>query len=390
VTVAEVFMSDLLKYFQSQQAAMVEMLTTLVNYETPTLDKPATDKMGAFMEAQFQALGTSSITRYPQEKVGDFLLAKWNENAPGKPILFLIHIDTVWPIGTLAERPVTINADGVLFGPGAVDMKAGITIALWSIKGLVERGELPQRPIWVLMTSDEEVGSIYSEPVINEVALQCGLVLVMEPATKEEALKTWRKGVGNFTIHVEGRASHAGNAPEQGINAVIELAQQALEVSKLNDLKNGTSVSVTVFNGGTVTNVIPAKASAQVDVRTLSAQAYHEIGEKMKQLTPFVPGAKVSVEQGHSRGPMEHNDQMRRSFAQCKAIGERYGLTVREDGSGGGSDGNFTAMLGIPTLDGLGPQGDGLHAVHEQVVVASLPRRATLCAAMLKEWVFEG
>jgi glutamate carboxypeptidase len=381
-------MSELLTYFQSKQQAMVDLLTTLVNYETPTLDKTHVDQLGAFMEEQFRSLG-AAIKRYPQTVVGDFLLAMWNEGAAGKPILFLIHIDTVWPLGTLAERPVRIDENGVLFGPGAVDMKGGITNTLWALRGLVERGELPKRPIWVLMTSDEEVGSLYSEPIIREVAAQCGLVLVMEPATKEEALKTWRKGVGNYTVTVEGRPSHAGNAPEQGINAVIELAQQALRLNALNDLKNGTSVSVTVFHGGSATNVIPARATAEVDVRTLNQRDWENIQSKIMDVTPFVPGAKVTVTPGHARGPMEHNEQMVRSFAQCKAIGERYGLTVREDGSGGGSDGNFTAMMGIPTLDGLGPQGDGLHALHEQVVVASLPRRATLLAAMLKEWKME-
>jgi glutamate carboxypeptidase len=382
-------MSELLTYFQSQQQNMVDFLTTLVNYETPTTDKALVDKLGAFMAEQFRSLGASSVTRIPQEKIGDMVLAKWNDAAPGKPILFLIHIDTVWPEGTLAERPVRIDADGKLYGPGAIDMKGGITAALWSIRGLTERAEMPNRPIWILMTSDEEVGSVHSEPVIRETAAQCGLVLVMEPATKEEALKTWRKGVANFHVEAEGRPSHAGNAPEQGINAIIELAQQALKVNAMNDLKNGTSVSVTVFHGGSATNVIPAKAAFDVDVRTLNARAYDEISRQMMNLTPFVPGAKVIVTPDHSRGPMEHNAQMQKDFAQCKAIGARYGLTIREDGSGGGSDGNFTAHMGIPTLDGLGPQGDGLHALHEQVVIASLPRRATLLAAMLKEWEFE-
>ncbi len=160
-------MSDLLTYFKDQKQPMVDFLTTLVNYETPTTDKAAVDKLGAFMEAQFNATWRITVTRIPQEKVGDLLLAKWNEDAPGKPMMFLIHIDTVWPLGTLAERPVRIDEQGILFGPGAVDMKGGVTITLWSIRGLVERGELPNRPIWVLMTSDEEVGSIYSEQIIK-------------------------------------------------------------------------------------------------------------------------------------------------------------------------------------------------------------------------------
>ncbi len=381
-------MSDLLRYFQSQKQAMTDLLTELVNYETPTLDKAAVDKLGAYMHAQFKSLGASSVTRIPQTEVGDFLWAKWNENAPGKPIMFLIHIDTVWGIGTLAERPVRIDDDGKLFGPGAIDMKGGITVVLSALRGLLEQKLMPNRPIWVLMTSDEEVGSIYSIPVLQEVASQAGLVLVMEPATKEGALKTWRKGLAVYKLHIEGRPAHAGNAPEQGINAIIELAQQALRLNQLNDYPNGTSVSVTVCSGGTTMNVIPAHATATIDTRVMKQSEMARIKSAMMNLQPFLPGAKLNVEVEHSRDPMEHNDLMKATFAQCKTIGESYGLTVREDGSGGGSDGNITASMGIPTLDGLGPAGDGLHALHEHVVLNSLPERAALIAAMLKDWQF--
>lgn len=381
-------MSDLLRYFQSQKQAMTDLLTELVNYETPTLDKAAVDKLGAYMHAQFTSLGASSVTRIPQTKVGDFLLAKWNENAPGKPIMFLIHIDTVWGIGTLAERPVRIDEDGKLFGPGAIDMKGGITVVLSALRGLMGQKLMPNRPIWVLMTSDEEVGSIYSIPMIEEVAPQVGLVLVMEPATKEGALKTWRKGLAVYKLHIEGRPSHAGNAPEQGINAIIEFAQQALRLNQLNDYPNGTSVSVTVVSGGTTMNVIPAQATATIDTRVMKQSEMNKVKSAMMNLQPFIPGAKLRVEVEHSRDPMEHNDLMVKTFAQCKQIGEAYGLTVREDGSGGGSDGNITASMGVATLDGLGPAGDGLHALHEHVVLNSLPERAALIAAMLKDWQF--
>jgi glutamate carboxypeptidase len=381
-------MSELVSYFKSQQQTMVDLLTTLVGYETFTTAKEHVDKLGAFMEAQFMALGASSVERIPRADVGDFLLAKWNENAPGKPIMFLIHIDTVWPIGTLAERPVTIDEDGRLFGPGAVDMKGGITIVLTALRGLRELDQFPERPIWVLMTTDEEVGSIHSEDIIKEVASQCGLVLVMEPATPEEALKTQRKGVSTFHLHIEGRPSHAGNAPEKGINAIVELAHQTIALQRMNDLKNGTSVSVTMCGGGSAVNVIPASATAAVDVRTITEYAYHDITEKIMNLEPILPGAKLTVKPGHARGPMERNARMQRDFEQCKAIGAKLGLTVREDSSGGGSDGNFTAMLGISTLDGMGPQGDGLHALNEHVVINSLPRRAALVAGILQSWEF--
>lgn len=381
-------MSDLLHYFTEQKQVMVDLLTELIHYETPTLQKDHVDLLGAFMEGQFRGMGASSVTRYAQAEVGDMLLAKWHEDAPGKPIMFLIHIDTVWPLGTLAERPIHIDDEGRLFGPGAVDMKGGVTIVLTALRGLVERSELPERPIWVLMTSDEEIGSKYSIPLIESIGQQAGLVLVMEPGTKEGALKTWRKGIATYKLHVEGRPSHAGNAPEQGINAVVELAQQIMQINKLNDLKRGTSVSVTMAQGGSAMNVIPAAASATIDTRFLTMMEMTRIQTALEALEPLNPGAKLQLEVVHQRGPMEHNDQMKATFAQTREIGERHGLTVREDGSGGGSDGNLTASLGIATLDGLGPQGDGLHALHEHVVINSLPQRATLMAGILKDWVF--
>ncbi len=382
-------MSDLLTYFQNQRQAMIDLLTTLVHFETPTLDKTHVDLMGVFLETQFRDLGASSVIRLPQTEVGDILLAKWNENAPGKPIMFLIHIDTVWGLGTLAERPVRIDDDGRLFGPGAIDMKGGITVVLSALRGLKDRGEMPNRPIWILMTTDEEVGSIYSHDPIEHYAKDCGLVLVMEPATIEEALKTWRKGIATYRLDIEGLPSHAGNAPEKGVNSVIEFAQQAMRLRDWNDYKRGITLSVTMVDGGTATNVIPAKTTAFVDTRALTVQDWEETYDRMMALEPMMPGAKLKVSLVNGHKPMEHDEQMIRSFAQCKRIGEAYGLTVREDGSGGASDGNTVAAMGIPVLDGLGPQGDGLHALHEHVVINSMPRRATLLAAMLKEWQFE-
>jgi glutamate carboxypeptidase len=382
-------MSDLLTYFEGQRQAMIDLLTTLVNYETPTRSKPDVDQLGQYLRGQFESLGASSITPFPQTEAGDILLAKWHEDAPGLPILFLMHIDTVWPLGTLAERPVTIDDEGRLFGPGAVDMKAGITIVLTALRGLAELRQMPQRPIWVLMTTDEEMGSIHSEKMIVETAKQCGLVLVMEPATPEGALKTARKGVANYHITVEGRASHAGNAPEQGINAIVEMAQQIMVLNAMNDLKHGTSVSVTTVQGGITTNVIPAHAEVTVDVRTLTARAFEAVNEQITGLTPHVPGAKVHVHLHHARGPMERDARMAAAFAQAQTIGKALSLTLREETVGGGSDGNLTAYEGITTLDGLGPQGDGLHAVHEHVIINSLAQRATLIAGILRDWSFE-
>jgi glutamate carboxypeptidase len=377
-------MSELAAYFQGQTEAMVELLTTMVSYESPSGDKALVDAYGAFIEAQLRELG-AAVTRYPQAEVGDCLLARWNADAPGKPLLFLVHIDTVWAEGTLATMPIRIE-DGKLYGPGAVDMKGGIAVMLSALRVLIARGELPDRPIWALVNSDEEIGSKASTPLIEEAARQAALVLVMEPGTRDGALKIARKGIATFRVHVEGRAAHAGNAPEQGINAIVELAQQIAKINGLNDLRNGTSVSVTMVDGGSAGNVIPARASAYIDSRMLTTRAMRDLREALGALQPFVPGASVRVEEIHARGPMEYNDTIQAAFERAKAIGAAHGLTVRGESVGGGSDGNTTAALGVPTLDGLGAVGDGLHATHEHVLISSLPQRATLVAGVLKDW----
>jgi glutamate carboxypeptidase len=376
-------MSDMLEYFKGQQQAMVDFLSEMVNYESFTADKRMVDKLVDFVEAKFHELDADSVTRYPQDEVGDFLLAKWNENALGKPILFMVHIDTVHPIGSLDHMPVKIDDDGRLYGPGAVDMKAGTVICLTAIRGLQALDQFPNRPIHFLVTTDEEIGSPCSEALIKETAEGCELVIVTEPATKEGAIKTWRKGGGKFELIVEGRASHAGVAPQEGINAIIEFAQQALEVNQLNDLKMGTSVSITMVDGGTAGNVIPAQVKAHIDTRFMTMEAMNNTREALSNLYPKMPGAKVECIAHHSRPPMERRDGL---FEKAEAIGKKYGVTIDEDGTGGGSDGNFTAAMGIPTLDGMGAHGDGLHAPHEHVIISSLPRQAALIAGILMDW----
>jgi glutamate carboxypeptidase len=377
-------MSEWLDFFYARQAQMVEKLERLVLFESPTSSKEHVDKISEYVAELSQSLG-ADIEVYPLEAVGDVRIAIWNKDAPGKPILLLAHLDTVWPLGTLGTMPLRQEGD-LLYGPGALDMKGGVVVALEAIQGLLDRGEMPQRPIWLLLNSDEETGSFNSRDLICEKAQQAGLVLVMEPAAEAEAIKTWRKGIARYDVRTIGRASHAGQAPEAGINAVIEAAHQAIYLHSLNDLPNGTSVSVTVIEGGLATNVIPPEATLKVDVRFLKASEAERIDQAIQNLTPFLPGARVIVEGAIDRGPMERNEQMQRAFGQLKAIGQSIGLDLREAGSGGASDGNFTAALGIPTLDGLGAGGIGLHAAHEQVVIRSLPRRAALLAKLLIDW----
>ena len=375
-------MSELLDYFKARQEAMLELLTDLVQRESFTIDKPQVDKLMDFVEARLIEMNVDSLMRYPQDDVGDFLLAKWNEKAPGKPFLFLIHLDTVHPSGILESMPIKIE-EVRYYGPGALDMKAGAVIALEAIQALQARRQLPPYPIHLLMTSDEEIGSPYSQALIEEQAADCGLALVMEPATKEGAVKTWRKGSGKYELTVEGLASHAGIAPQEGINAIIEFAQQALEIQRLNDLKYGSSVSITMVTGGSAGNVIPAQVKAHIDTRALTMEAMQALHESLSNLYPKMPGAKVSCVRRAYRPPMERRPGL---FEKAAAIGRQHGITIDEGGTGGGSDGNFTAALGIPTLDGLGAHGDGAHARHEHIIISSLPRQAALTAALLMDW----
>lgn len=376
--------SEFLDFYAQRTGAMVALLERFVCLESPTHSKAHVDRLSEEVAALCEDLG-AQITVYPRAEVGDLRLAIWNSDAPGRPILLLAHLDTVWPVGTLETMPVR-QEGGIFYGPGAVDMKGGVVVALEAIRGLRDRGEFPARPIWLFLNSDEETGSWHSRGVIEDLARQAGLVLVMEPATEEEALKTWRKGIARYTITLTGRASHAGNAPEAGINAIIEAAHQALALHQLNDLPNGTSVSVTRIAGGIATNVIPPEATMHVDVRFLKASEAQRVDQAIRNLSPVLPGAQVTVSGGIDRGPMEHNEQMARTYAQARAIGAALGMDVPQGGSGGASDGNFTAALGVPTLDGLGAAGTGLHAAHEQVIIRSLPRRAALLARILCDW----
>ena len=375
-------MSDLLSYFTDRTESMLDTLTEMVERESFTRENAHVDLLVDWMQERFRAMSADSVFRYPQEECGDFLLAKWNEDAPGKPFLFMVHVDTVHPIGSLQTMPIKIE-DGRYYGPGSFDMKGGTVIALEAISGLIARGQLPVRPIHFLVTTEEEIGSPVSEPLIKQLATDCELVLVTEPATKEGTIKTWRKGGGKYELIVEGRASHAGIAPQEGINAIIEFAQQALEINRLNDLKYGTSVSITVVEGGSAGNVIPARVEAHIDTRVMTIDAMNSLHDALTSLYPKMPGAKVNCTRRGHRPPMERRPDL---FEKAAAIGEKHGITIYEGGTGGGSDGNFTAAMGIPTLDGLGAHGDGAHALHEHVIISSLPRQAALIAALLMDW----
>ncbi len=381
---AETENQRILAYLRSHQDEMVAHLQQLAELESPTSDKAAIDRLGAVLAEQLRATG-AAVDVQAQASAGNHLRARWGAGqASNDGLLLLTHMDTVWDTGTIAQRPVRIE-DGRLYGPGAFDMKGGIVNALWAIRSLRELGRMPERRITLLVTSDEETGSHTSRPLIEEEAKQHRAVYVLEPAHPPRgSLKTWRKGVGDFEVIVTGKAAHAGAAHDEGVNAIEELAYQIISIQALTDYAIGTTVNVGVVSGGTRSNVVPAQAQAHVDVRVMNAAEADRVYTYMHHLTPRLTGTTIEVRGGMNRPPMVRTPQTIALFAIAQAIGLEIGLTVDETGTGGGSDGNFTSALGVPTLDGLGVDGDGSHAVHEHVIVASLPERAALLAGLLR------
>jgi glutamate carboxypeptidase len=374
----------LLAELRRRQGEMLESLAGLVGHESPSAHKDELDSLARVIAARFETLGASArVVANPAG--GDHLLLRFEGASPtARPGLVLGHFDTVWPLGTLPERPFRVE-DGCAYGPGSYDMKAGIVLAEFAFRAIRALGLAAPRPVVLLLTSDEEVGSPTSRGLIEEHARASAYALVLEPPLAGGRLKTARKGVGRFTLEVTGRPAHAGVEPEKGVSAVGELAHQVLALHGLNDVAAGTMVNVGVVHGGTVANVIAARATAEVDVRARSLAEARRVESALLGLRPVLAGASVSVRGGFNRPPMERTPQVAALFERAQRIGRSLGLELGEGATGGGSDGNFTAALGVPTLDGLGAPGAGAHAENEHVEVAGLPERAALLAALILE-----
>ncbi|MGI8549201.1 MAG: M20 family metallopeptidase [Dehalococcoidia bacterium] len=358
---------------------MLELLRDLVSIESPTDDRAALDRMKARLEELFAPLG--AIEHFPQEQAGDHFLVRVPGQTEEQPGLALCHYDTVWPLGSLMQYPFQIE-DGIARGPGVFDMKGGIVILLYALGELLGR---PRRPLWILFTSDEETGSASSRGLIEDLARQCAHALVFESPLPAGALKTARKGTGRYLLTIEGRASHAGVEPEKGISAVQEAAHQVLAVHALNAPQAGTTLNVGVLHAGTRANVVAASAKAEIDVRVARSDEAERVDAALRRLKPRLEGAVLTIEGGLHRPPMERIPATVALFERARAIAASMGVELGEGATGGGSDGNFTVALGLGTLDGLGPEGAGAHAAHEQVLVESLPRRAALTAGLLAE-----
>jgi glutamate carboxypeptidase len=363
-----------------------EMLATLRRYvtaESPSLEKRPADRCCALIAAEWRKKGTR-VERLAQKHCGDHLRITWlpQGSRPRGQLLVLGHYDTVYATGTLAKMPFRVSG-GKAYGPGTFDMKGGIVQALFALEALQRSRTSINKRLVFLWTSDEEIGSDSSRKLIEAEAQRSDAVFVLEPAFGWRGLlKTARKGVGEAEIVVQGRASHAGLAPEQGINAIHELAMQVARVKEWNDPRRGVTVNVGIVEGGTRTNVIPARARAVVDLRASTIADMRKLENRLRALRPKLPGARVIVSGGFNRSPMERKVSAA-LFARAKALASEMGHGLGECAAGGGSDGNLTAALGVPTLDGLGAVGDGAHSPHEYVVSNTMSARAALLAALL-------
>ena len=400
--------ADRLRYFRQQQAAILDTIEQLVTLESPSEVKAAVDRVSTVLASRFGELG-GKITVHRAEKFGNHLQVdcsgeklprfsqKTLEMAPPrgrtrdsevgrgrKPILLLGHIDTVHPVGTISKMPFRVSK-GRVWGPGVFDMKSGIALGLHAVEALLlwNGGKLP-RPVTVLLVSDEEVGSPSSRAITEKLAREAAAVLVLEPAAGAEgAVKTARKGVGEYTLNVKGVAAHAGLDFERGHSAVLELSRQILRLSELVDLTRGTTINVGKVSGGTRTNVVPSEASAVIDARVTTKKDADKLHRQLMALRPFDPQCKVIIAGGMNRPPMERTPGTVALYEKAKAVAKELGIELEEASVGGGSDGNFTAALGIPTLDGLGAAGEGAHAAHESIVISELPCRAALLAGLI-------
>ncbi|MEZ5288384.1 MAG: M20 family metallopeptidase [Vicinamibacterales bacterium] len=369
----------LLEYCRTHEGWLLELIETLTAIESPTDDKAAVDRCGHTLAARLEDIG-ATVSRVESSTAGDHLVARVGTGA--RQILLLGHFDTVWPIGQLARMPLR-REDGRLHGPGVFDMKAGISLAMLATRALLAVAPPEDVAIAMLWTTDEETGSHTSRALIETEAAHSDAVLVLEPSLAHGALKTARKGCGQYELIVHGVSAHAGVDPRKGVNAIRELAHQVLAVDAVRDLDRGISVNVGLVAGGSRANVVPDYATATVDVRAATMADADEVDRKMRALRAMGEGARLEVTGGFNRPPMERSAGVVRLFELARAVAGDMGVALEEGATGGGSDGNFTAALGVPTLDGLGAIGDGAHALHEHVELAALVPRAALIAGLL-------
>jgi glutamate carboxypeptidase len=374
---------ELRKILEPRLAEMLGMLRKFVLAESPSTEKAGCDRC-ARVVAQEWRKRSGQVELLAQKHHGAHIRIAWRPektHLTGQ-LLVLGHYDTVYATGTLRSMPFRVKG-GKAYGPGAFDMKAGIVQAVFALEALRQCRAEVRKQVEFLWTSDEEIGSETSRELIETEARRSDAVFVLEPAFGPKGLlKTARKGVGEAELIVRGRASHAGLAPRKGVNAIHELARQIARIEEWNDVKRGVTVNADVIEGGTRANVIAERARAVLDLRALTIADMHQLERRLRALRPMLPGAKLEIRGGFNRSPMERKQSLV-LYARAKAMAAQIELALGECTAGGGSDGNLTAALGIPTLDGLGAVGDGAHSSNEHVLIKTMPARAALLAALL-------
>jgi len=368
-------------FCRAERAWLVNTIEALVRGESPTTDKAAVDRCGRELSARLEAIG-GRVTSLQRDDAGDHLRAEFGQG--DSQILLLGHFDTVWPVGQLAKMPL-IQANGRLHGPGVFDMKAGIAIGMLATRALLETGAVFRRRIVMLWTTDEEVGSATSRAAIEEEARRSAAVLVLEPSLPGGAVKTARKGCGQFELTVKGVAAHAGIDPAKGASAIHELAHQIRRLYRIPRLSPGISVNVGIVSGGTRPNVVADEAQAVIDVRAATKKEAAMVASIIAGQRPRDSRTRIQISGGFDRPPLERSAAVVRLYDQARQVARDLGYDLGEGSTGAGSDGNFTAALGVPTLDGLGAVGDGAHALHEHVELDALPDRAALVGGLIAE-----
>jgi glutamate carboxypeptidase len=360
---------------------LLSRLRELVEVESPSEDKLAVDRANALVAGWAEAVG-AKVRRHRQKQFGDVLELRFGPTR-GSRVLLLGHLDTVWPLGTLAKMPwreSNSNDGPILSGPGVLDMKAGVVMALEAIAAVQQTGAM--RPVTLLLVSEEEIGSPISRPITEAIAKTCSAVFVLEPA-QGLAYKTARKGVGHFELRVQGVAAHSGVDFEKGHSAILEMTRLLQTVSSFTDLNKGLTVNPGVIHGGTRSNVVAAECHAEVDVRIVKASDAARVERLFRSLKVTDKSCKLTVTGGINRPPMERKPGIVALFRQAQKFAAELGFALDEASTGGGSDGNFTAALGVPTLDGMGAIGSGAHAAHEHILAKHLVERTALLAAMI-------
>src|SRR5438552_6524799 len=370
-------------HFRARQHELLALTCALVETESPSGDMDGSGAVASVIAAAAGTIGAvNSIERITSEGFGEHVrIRAWGGNA-GSPVVILGHTDTVHPRGSIKERPWRTEGNRI-YGPGIFDMKANCALALEALRACETTGACPQSPITILLTCDEETGSPSGRGLVEAASKNARAVLVLEPPASGGRVKTARKGTGMFTIEVHGRAAHAGLDPEKGVSAVLELARQTVSLSELNDPATGTTVTVTVVRGGTHSNVVPAEARAEIDLRFTSASEGLRVESKIRNLKPFDARAKLVVSGGINRPPLERTEGVAALYEHARTIAELLDFDLGEASVGGASDGNFVGSLGVPVLDGLGIEGDGAHAAHEHIELDHLPVRGALIAGLV-------